>query len=187
MTFYLLPPWPSVATHHLSPGSISIVFSLLKLSIYSVCRNFSMSHTRLGFPRLFLLHIPFLLACIFHYHLGSTIVYTIVYTIVCVTTRAALCAFFLLHPRQLAYLFCSGRAREKSPTREHPVFSCGRGCTWYSIFMHGRSRMTIDPRIPTMPGRSTSGFHRLSRHCLHQPRSAIRYSASRMKSEQHPS
>ena len=25
--------------------------------------------------------------------------------------------------------------------------------------MHGRSRMTIDPRIPTMPGRSTSGFH----------------------------
>ena len=26
--------------------------------------------------------------------------------------------------------------------------------------MHGRSRLTIDPRIPTMPGRSTSGFHR---------------------------
>ena len=25
--------------------------------------------------------------------------------------------------------------------------------------MHGRSRMTIDPYIPTMPGRSTSGFH----------------------------
>ena len=24
--------------------------------------------------------------------------------------------------------------------------------------MHGRSRVTIDPRIPTMPGRSTSGF-----------------------------
>ena len=30
--------------------------------------------------------------------------------------------------------------------------------------MHGRSRMTIDPRIPTMPGRSTSGFHRPDRH-----------------------
>ena len=30
--------------------------------------------------------------------------------------------------------------------------------------MHGRSRMTIDPRIPTMPGRSTSGFHRTGRH-----------------------
>ena len=26
-------------------------------------------------------------------------------------------------------------------------------------FVHGRSRMTIDPRISTMPGRSTSGFH----------------------------
>ena len=31
----------------------------------------------------------------------------------------------------------------------------GRG----SQFVHGRSRMTIDPRIPTVPGRSTSGFH----------------------------
>ena len=27
---------------------------------------------------------------------------------------------------------------------------------------------TVDPRIPTMPGRSSSGFHRPSRHCLHQ-------------------
>ena len=26
-------------------------------------------------------------------------------------------------------------------------------------FVHGRSRMTIGPRIPTMSGRSTSGFH----------------------------
>ena len=26
--------------------------------------------------------------------------------------------------------------------------------------MHGRYRMTIDPRNPTMPGRSMSGFHR---------------------------
>ena len=32
----------------------------------------------------------------------------------------------------------------------------GVGCTQ---FVHGRSRMTLDPRIPTMPGRSTSGFH----------------------------
>ena len=29
----------------------------------------------------------------------------------------------------------------------------------YSIFMHGRSSMAIDPRMATMPGRSTSGFH----------------------------
>ena len=28
---------------------------------------------------------------------------------------------------------------------------------------NGRSRMTTDPRIPTMPGRSTSGFHRPGR------------------------
>ena len=25
--------------------------------------------------------------------------------------------------------------------------------------MHGRSRMTMDPRVPTMPGRSMTGFH----------------------------
>ena len=30
------------------------------------------------------------------------------------------------------------------------------GCTQ---FLHGRSRMTIDPRIPTMLGRSSLGFH----------------------------
>ena len=47
--------------------------------------------------------------------------------------------------------------------------------------MHGRSRTTISPRIPTMPGRSTSGFHQPGRHCLHQARSAVRCSASRMK------
>ena len=35
----------------------------------------------------------------------------------------------------------------------------------YSIFMHGLSRMTIDPRIPTMPRRSMSGFHRPGIHC----------------------
>ena len=26
-------------------------------------------------------------------------------------------------------------------------------------FVLGRNRMTVDPRIPTMPGRGTSGFH----------------------------
>ena len=34
------------------------------------------------------------------------------------------------------------------------------GCTQ---FVHGRSRMTIDPRISTMPGRITSGFHQPGR------------------------
>ena len=39
----------------------------------------------------------------------------------------------------------------------------GRGCTQ---FVHCRSRMTIDPPIPAMPGRSTSGFHQSGRHLL---------------------
>ena len=60
-------------------------------------------------------------------------------------------------------------------------------CFWlYSIFMHGRSCMAIDPRIPTMSGRSMSGFHRPGRHCLHQARNAaVRCSVSRMKGELH--
>ena len=29
-------------------------------------------------------------------------------------------------------------------------------------------RPYIDPRLPTMSGRSKSGFHRPGRHCLHQ-------------------
>ena len=37
---------------------------------------------------------------------------------------------------------------------------CGR-CTHT---MHSRSRTTIDPRIPTTPGRSPWGFHRPGRH-----------------------
>ena len=37
-----------------------------------------------------------------------------------------------------------------------------------------------------MPGRSTSGFHRPGRHCLHKARSALRGWASRMKGELHP-
>ena len=43
--------------------------------------------------------------------------------------------------------------------------------------------VTIDPRIPTMPERSTSGFHQPGRQCLHQGRSAVMCSASRMKGE----
>ena len=46
-----------------------------------------------------------------------------------------------------------------------------RGCTHV---MQGRSRMTIDPGMATIPGRSTSSFHRPGRHCLHQARSAAR-------------
>ena len=39
--------------------------------------------------------------------------------------------------------------------------------------MYGYSRMTVEPRIISMPGRSTSGFHRSGRLCLHQARSAV--------------
>ena len=35
--------------------------------------------------------------------------------------------------------------------------------------MHGCSRRTIDPRIRTMSGWSTSGFHRPGRHCWLAP------------------
>ena len=37
----------------------------------------------------------------------------------------------------------------------------GRAGGWRecSHVMHGRSRMTIDPCIPAMPGRTTSDFH----------------------------
>ena len=43
------------------------------------------------------------------------------------------------------------------------------GCTQFG---HGRSRMAIDLRIPTMPGRSTSGFHQPGKHCVQ--RGAVR-------------
>ena len=58
----------------------------------------------------------------------------------------------------------------------------------YLFITHGRSRMTIDPRIPTMLGRSTSGFHRSGRHCFapSAKRSAARCLASSMKGEMHP-
>ena len=54
------------------------------------------------------------------------------------------------------------------------------------MVMHGRSRMTIEPRIPTMPGWSTSGFHRPGRHSSGQARSAVRCLASRVKGELRP-
>ena len=49
------------------------------------------------------------------------------------------------------------------------------------VAMCTASPKTVDPRIPTMPGRSMSGFYRSGRHCLHQARSSMRCSASRMK------
>ena len=56
------------------------------------------------------------------------------------------------------------------------------------IFMRGRSRMAIDPRIRTTLGRSTSGFHRPGRHCLLPPSAKrnVRCWASRMTGGLHP-
>ena len=49
--------------------------------------------------------------------------------------------------------------------------------------MHARSRMTIDPRVPTLPTRSTSGFHRPEADIACAKREAKRevLSASRIK------
>ena len=42
------------------------------------------------------------------------------------------------------------------------------------IVMHGRSCMTIDPRTVTMPGQSTSDFHRPGKHLLAPSAKALR-------------
>ena len=54
------------------------------------------------------------------------------------------------------------------------------------IVMHGCSRMAVEPRIPTVPGRSTSEFCRPEIYCLHQARSDMTCWASSMKGELHP-
>ena len=46
------------------------------------------------------------------------------------------------------------------PLAEAGCSGRGGGCTHV---VHGRSRMSIDPRIPATSARSTWGFHRLSR------------------------
>ena len=61
-----------------------------------------------------------------------------------------------------------------------------RGGREGSFGTHGRSRITRDPRMPTMSGRNTLGFHRPGRPCLHQAQSAVGCWASRMKGELHP-
>ena len=61
----------------------------------------------------------------------------------------------------------------------------GRGVLNINI-KHGRLGMTKDPRFPSMPGRSMSGFHRPGRHRVHQGRSAVRRSASHMEGELNP-
>ena len=48
-----------------------------------------------------------------------------------------------------------------------------------------RRNVVIDPRIPTMPGRSMPGLRRIGRDYAHQARSAVRFWASRINSELH--
>ena len=50
----------------------------------------------------------------------------------------------------------------------------GRGgaCT---LSMYSHSHLTINPRIPTLPGRSTSNFHRPGGCCMFQARSAVKF------------
>ena len=61
----------------------------------------------------------------------------------------------------------------------HQARRAGRG-GGVLIFMHSRSGVTIDHRIPTRPGWSTSGFRRPGRH---RAKSAVRCLASFIKGE----
>ena len=82
-------------------------------------------------------------------------------------------------------LTCLPFLREPSPaTGAVAAVRWGGGGSTYA--MHGRSRATIYPCIPPMPGRSTSHFHRPGNHCLHQAQRVVRWSASCMKGELHP-
>ena len=96
------------------------------------------------------------------------------------TPRGLTLENFLMH----APLNSSTKNRlPKVRQRANAMVGFAGGCTHV---MDGGSRVTMDPHIPTVPGRSTSDFHRPGRHCLHQARSAVRCSASRMKSGLHP-
>ena len=57
---------------------------------------------------------------------------------------------------------------ERKETREYrneEAKACGEGGA--IVIMHGRSRMDIDPRVPTMPGREGGGCSP-TRQTLHQ-------------------
>ena len=78
---------------------------------------------------------------------------------------------------KLLFQVCIAWYMRRTPHPVHPFMANILDGGVLSI-MHGRSRMTIDPRIPTMSGRNPSGFHRLGRQ--HQARSAVRCSESRI-------
>ena len=80
--------------------------------------------------------------------------------------------------------FCQRRLGRGTESRGRSKLGRGGGGTHV---MHGRSHMTIDPRIPTavVPRWSTSDIHRPGRHCSHHALSAVRCWASRMMGELH--
>lgn len=53
--------------------------------------------------------------------------------------------------------------------------------------LHDKIGTIVNPRIPFILGRSTSGIYRQGRHCLHQSRSALSGSASFMYGKLTPS
>ena len=62
----------------------------------------------------------------------------------------------------------------------------GVGWGWCTHFMRRRGLNTVDPCMPTTPGRSTSEFHRPGMHRVNQAGCAVRCSANCMKGELHP-
>ena len=60
--------------------------------------------------------------------------------------------------------YSQGSTKKKIPTSHYPFSRPIQGRV-YSFIMHGCSCTTVDPRIPTMPKRSTSDFHAPGRHC----------------------
>ena len=70
---------------------------------------------------------------------------------------------------------CAKRPKKQKPRKQRTTTTtsataCLRGDALMIVIMHGRSRVTIDPRIPTTPGRRTSGSLLPGRHCLNQKR-----------------
>ena len=71
-------------------------------------------------------------------------------------------------------------------SKPHPFFRPRQYLRGALIVIHGRSRTTKNPRIPAMPGRSTSDIRQPGRHCLHQARSAVRGGYTNSKQKKKP-
>ena len=68
-----------------------------------------------------------------------------------------------------------GTRKQRLPSH-HTLHVSARVCVLGGVLIvscRALARRTIAPRIPTPAGRSTSGFHRPGRHCVHQAHSAV--------------